>query len=58
MMTVSLQYENPGPDVNIDILIACQLPDGSVHYYPGGDILAPFLSGILPSSTIILWFSC
>ena len=52
-MTVSLSYQNPGPDIFIDIQIACQLPDGSLYYYPGGDTPVPFSSGMLPSGTSI-----
>ena len=52
-MTVSLSYENPGPDVDIDIQIACQLPDGTLFYYPGVDTPVPFISGMLPSGTVI-----
>ena len=52
-MTVSLSYENPGPDVHIDIQIACQLPDGSLFYYPGVDMPVPFISGMLSSGTVV-----
>jgi len=52
-MTVTLTYANPGPDINIDIQIACMLPDGSLFYYPGGDLPAPFMSGMLPSGTTV-----
>jgi len=52
-MTVALTYENPGPDVLIDIQVACQLPDGSLFYYPGGDMPEPFMSGMLPSGTTV-----
>ena len=50
-MTVSLSYENPGADILIDIYTACQLPDGTLYYYPGGDTPLPFSSGLLPSGT-------
>jgi len=50
-MTVTIGYENPGPDIDIDIQIACMLPDGSLYYYPGGDVPVPFSSGMLPSGT-------
>jgi len=53
MMTVSLSYENPGPGIFVDIQVACQLPDGSLYYYPGGDTPVPFSSGMLPSGTSI-----
>jgi len=52
-MTVTLTYENPGPDVFIDIQVACQLPDGTLFYFPGGDTPVPFISGMLPSGTTI-----
>jgi len=52
-MTVTLTYENPGPDIDIDIQIGCLLPDGSLFYYPGGDLPAPFMSGMLPSGTMM-----
>ena len=52
-MTVTLSYENPGPDVEIDIQIGCMLPDGSLFYYPGGDVPVPFSSGMLPSGTTV-----
>jgi len=52
-MTVALSYENPGPDIYIDIQVACQLPDGSLFYYPGGDTAVPYISGMLPSGTTV-----
>jgi len=52
-MTVTLSYENPGLDVFIDIQVACQLPDGSLFYYPGGNTPVPFISGMLPAGTVI-----
>ncbi|HUT02750.1 MAG TPA: two-component regulator propeller domain-containing protein [bacterium] len=53
VMTVAISYENPGPDIDIDIQIACMLPDGTLFYYPGGDLPAPFMSGMLPSGTMM-----
>jgi len=52
-MTVTLTYENPGPDIDIDIQIGCLLPDGTLFYYPGGDLPVPFMSGMLPSGTMM-----
>jgi len=52
-MTVTLSCENPGPDVFIDIQVACQLPDGTLFYYPGGDTPVPFISGMLPAGTVV-----
>ncbi|MCD6326754.1 hypothetical protein J7M28_04265, partial [bacterium] len=55
-MLVALTYENPGPDISIDIQIACVLPDGSLYYHKGGDMPEPYISGLLPSGTFIPGF--
>lgn len=55
-MAVALSYENPGLSLLVDIQIACQLPDGSLYYYPGGDVPVPYTSGELPSGTKVLPF--
>ncbi|MCD6327317.1 hypothetical protein J7M28_07170, partial [bacterium] len=55
-MLVALTYENPGPDLEIDIQIACVLPDGSLYYHEGGDMPEPYISGLLPSGTFIPGF--
>ncbi|MBN1593682.1 MAG: hypothetical protein JW941_10615 [Candidatus Coatesbacteria bacterium] len=52
-MAVTMSYGNPGPDISIDIYTACQLPDGTLYYYPGGFTPTPFTSGMLSSGAVV-----
>jgi len=47
--SVLIAYNNPLVDINVDLVVALQFPDGSLAFYPAEGI--PLYSGVLPGQS-------